>query len=289
MTECDQPGPDPTGLYDPRDERDSCGFGLIAQLDDRPSRATVDAALEALARMTHRGGVAADGLSGDGCGLLLKHPERFLRTLAKEAGFAVGSQFAAGLVFLPHDETQAARCRDTLRKALAEVQLAVAGWRTLPVAADACGATARSTMPRIEQVFAAPLIDVEGARPTPKPSAARCSWPAAAPPSACRTYRRSTWSACPADSIGYKGMVLPQRLPQLFPDLQRTELESSAVVFHQRFSTNTLPRWPLAHPFRLLAHNGEINTIDGNRALGAGARKHVWRTPALDIARIRRR
>ena len=149
MTECDQPGPDPMGLYDPRDERDSCGFGLIAQLDDKPARATVEAALEALARMTHRGGVAADGLSGDGCGLLLKQPERFLRTLAKEAGFALGSQFAAGLVFLPHDETGAARCRDTLRMALAEVQLAVAGWRTVPVDAEACGITARSNMPRI--------------------------------------------------------------------------------------------------------------------------------------------
>ena len=120
MTECDQ-----QGLYNPRDERDSCGFGLIAQLDDKPARSTVDAALEALARMTHRGGVAADGLSGDGCGLLLKQPERFLRTLAKEAGFTLGSQFAAGLVFLPNDETEAARCRETLRDALAEVQLAI--------------------------------------------------------------------------------------------------------------------------------------------------------------------
>ena len=105
MTECDQ-----ASLYNPRDERDSCGFGLIAQLDDHPSRATVDAALEALARMTHRGGVAADGLSGDGCGLLLKHPERFLRTLADEAGIALGAQFAAGLVFLPQDAADADRC-----------------------------------------------------------------------------------------------------------------------------------------------------------------------------------
>ena len=165
MTECDQQGPGFNGLYDPRDDRDSCGFGLIAHLDDTPARATVDAALEALARMTHRGGVAADGLSGDGCGLLLKQPERFLRTLAKEAGFALGSQFAAGLVFLPHDETEAARCRETLRAALAELQLTIAGWRTLPLDAEACGVTARANMPRIEQVFAAPLIDVEGVSP----------------------------------------------------------------------------------------------------------------------------
>ena len=276
MTECDQ-----QGLYNPRDERDSCGFGLIAQLDDKPARSTVDAALEALARMTHRGGVAADGLSGDGCGLLLKQPERFLRTLAKEAGIALGSQFAAGLVFLPNDETEAARCRETLRDALAEVQLAIAGWRTVPVDAEACGVTARATMPRIEQVFVAPLIDVEGARPAPD------------------TFRRALYLArrratqrlqdlpafysvtLSADSIGYKGMVLPSRLPQLYPDLQRAELETSVAVFHQRFSTNTTSRWSLAQPFRMLAHNGEINTIAGNRAW-AQARAHVWRSEQLD-------
>ena len=92
----------------------------------------------------------------------------------------------------------------------------------------------------------------------------------------------STWSACRAHAIGYKGMVLPERLAQFYPDLQRAELASSAVVFHQRFSTNTAPRWPLAQPFRLLAHNGEINTIAGNRAW-AQARAHAWRTPSLDL------
>ncbi|MEO5961978.1 MAG: glutamate synthase large subunit, partial [Thermomonas sp.] len=157
----------PIGLYDPRDERDACGFGLIAQLDDAPSRGLVDAALVALARMTHRGGVAADGLSGDGCGLLLKQPERFLRTLAHESKIALGSQFAAGLVFLPHDDALAAQARETLRTTLADVQLAIAGWRTPPLDVEACGASARKTMPRIEQVFVTPLLDVEGARPTP--------------------------------------------------------------------------------------------------------------------------
>ena len=276
MMECDQ-----ASLYNPRDERDSCGFGLIAQLDDHPSRATVDAALEALARMTHRGGVAADGLSGDGCGLLLKHPERFLRTLADEAGIALGAQFAAGLVFLPQDEAKAARCRETLRSALAEVQLAVAGWRVLPVDADACGATARANLPRIEQVFVAPAADADHAQPAPE------------------TFRRALFLArrratqrladvpafyivtLSADSIGYKGMVLPARLPQLYPDLQRADLASSVAVFHQRFSTNTTSRWSLAQPFRLLAHNGEINTIAGNRAW-AQARAHVWRSEHLD-------
>ena len=96
-------GLDQPGLYDARDERDACGFGMIAQLDDQPSRALVDTAIAALSRMTHRGGVAADGLTGDGCGLLIRKPDPFLRALARDAGIAIGPRYAAGVVFLPHD------------------------------------------------------------------------------------------------------------------------------------------------------------------------------------------
>jgi glutamate synthase (NADPH/NADH) large chain len=270
-------------LYDSRDERDSCGFGLIAQLDDRPSRALVDHALEALGRMTHRGGVAADGLSGDGCGLLIKQPDLFLRTLADEAGIAIGAQYAAGLVFLPQDnDVAAASVRAGLAHALREVGLAVAGWRAVPVEADACGASARRALPRIEQVFVVPSLDVDGARPAP------AAFQRALYLARRRAEQRLRGDvpgfyivSLSASSIGYKGMVLPERLPRLFPDLQRAELASSAVVFHQRFSTNTLSRWSLAQPFRLLAHNGEINTIAGNRRW-AQARAQLWRTDTLD-------
>ena len=276
MKECEQ-----QGLYDPRNERDACGFGLIAQLDDAPSRALVDSALVALARMTHRGGVAADGLSGDGCGLLLKQPDKFLRTLAREAKIALGSQFAAGLVFLPHDEALAAQARDTLRAALAEVQLAIAGWRIPPLDSEACGVSARKTMPRIEQVFVTPLLDVEGARPTPDSFRLGLYLARRRASQRLRDVMDFYIVSLSPDSIGYKGMVLPERLPQLYPDLQRPELESSVVVFHQRFSTNTSSRWSLAQPFRMLAHNGEINTIAGNRGW-AQARAHTWRSERLD-------
>ncbi|MCL1636044.1 glutamate synthase large subunit [Luteimonas sp. SX5] len=269
-------------LYDSRDERDSCGFGLIAQLDDRPSRALVDQALEALGRMTHRGGVAADGLSGDGCGLLIKQPDAFLRTLAAEAGIAFGAQFAAGLVFLPHDDEAVAHARAGLAQTLREVGLAVAGWREVPVDADACGKSARHSLPRIDQVFVVPALDVDGARPEP------AAFQRALYLARRRAEQRLRDSvpgfyivSLSAGSIGFKGMVLPSRLPQLFPDLRRAELASSAVVFHQRFSTNTSSRWSLAQPFRLLAHNGEINTIAGNRRW-AQARAAEWRTDTLD-------
>ncbi|TKR30200.1 glutamate synthase large subunit [Luteimonas gilva] len=271
-----------TGLYDPRDERDSCGFGLIAQLDDRPSRDLVEHALEALGRMTHRGGVAADGLSGDGCGLLIKRPDAFLRALAAEAGIALGVQYAAGLVFLPHDETDAAKARAGLAQALREVGLAIAGWRIVPLDESACGASARRSLPRIEQVFVGPALDVDGARPEP----------AAFQRGLYLARRRAEQRirgelpdfyivTLSADSVGYKGMVLPSHLPRLYPDLRRADLASSAVVFHQRFSTNTSSRWSLAQPFRLLAHNGEINTIAGNRRW-AQARAAEWRTDTLD-------
>ncbi|QNP39409.1 glutamate synthase large subunit [Lysobacter solisilvae (ex Woo and Kim 2020)] len=273
------PAPGPQGLYDPRDERDACGFGLIAQLDDAPSPALVQRAIAALVRMTHRGGVAADGLSGDGCGLLIRKPDAWLRALAAEANIALGQLYAAGLVFLPHDAAAAARVRDTLATALREVQLAAAGWRVVPVDPGACGERARAAMPRIEQLFVVPALDIDGARPSPERFQHALYLARRRAEQRLHDVADAYVVSLSAHAIGYKGMVLPDRLAQFYPDLQRQELASSAVVFHQRFSTNSAPRWPLAQPFRLLAHNGEINTISGNRAW-ARARAHEWRTPA---------
>lgn len=272
-----QGGFDP-GLYDPNDERDACGFGMIAQLDDQPSRALVDTAIAALSRMTHRGGVAADGLTGDGCGLLIRKPDAFLRALAAESGIDPGARFAAGLVFLPHDDALAAQCRATLEAELFRAGVAVKGWRVPPTDDAVCGQLAKDTLPRIEQLFVEAGAEQTGDAFTLALFLAR------------RRSEQQLRTSVPdfyvvtltPHAIGYKGMVLPDKLATFYPDLQRAELASSAVVFHQRFSTNTLPRWPLAHPFRLLAHNGEINTIEGNRRW-AQARSKVWKTPRFDI------
>lgn len=266
------------GLYDPNDERDACGFGMIAQLDDQPSRALVDTAIAALSRMTHRGGVAADGLTGDGCGLLIRKPEAFLRALATEANIALGERFASGLVFLPHDDALAAQCRATLEAELFRTGVAVKGWRIPPTHDAVCGQLAKDTLPRIEQLY------VEAGDGQKDEAFALALFLAR------RRSEQQLRASVPdfyvvtlsPHAIGYKGMVLPDKLATFYPDLQRGELASSAVVFHQRFSTNTLPRWPLAHPFRLLAHNGEINTIEGNRRW-AQARSKVWKTPRFDI------
>ena len=141
------------GLYKDSYERDSCGFGLIASLDDAASHWLVRTAITSLVRLTHRGAVAADGKTGDGCGLLLKRPERFLRAVAAECGIPLGSRFASGLVFLSRDEPPAAAARAALGAQLSRQGLELAGWRTVPTQADACGAEALKSLPRIEQVF----------------------------------------------------------------------------------------------------------------------------------------
>jgi glutamate synthase (NADPH) large chain len=265
------------GLFRESYERDSCGFGLLANLDDEPSHRLVATAITSLNRLTHRGAVAADGKTGDGCGLMLKYPEKFLRAVAAEAGIALPRLFASGIVFLSREEAKADAARRRLGAELEREGLRVAGWRRVPTNPEACGAEALRTLPHIEQVFVAgeaPQLDEATLnrrlflvrRRTEK--ALEATDPVFYVPSLS------------ASTLVYKGMVMPRYLAEFYPDLADSRLESSAVVFHQRFSTNTLPQWRLAHPYRYLAHNGEINTIQGNRNW-AVARGPLFRSPLL--------
>src|SRR6266513_2924962 len=265
-----------SGLHQDAYERDSCGFGLIASLDDAPSHWLVRTAMTSLNRLTHRGAIAADGKTGDGCGLLLKKPEGFLRAVAAEAGIELGPRFASGLVFLARDAQQAGAARVALATELTRQGLEVAGWRVVPVDRGACGEQALKSLPLIEQLFVncRPAQIDEAAFNRRLFMARRLTEKALAGdpefyvPSLC------------ASTIVFKGMVMPQYLAQFYPDLADPRLESSVAVFHQRFSTNTLPQWRLAHPYRYLAHNGEINTIQGNRNW-ATARGPLLRSPLL--------
>ncbi|MEJ2603583.1 MAG: glutamate synthase large subunit [Gammaproteobacteria bacterium] len=248
-------------LYDPAFERDSCGFGLIANLDDEPSAWVVETAIGALKRLTHRGAVAADGKTGDGCGLLLKTPDRFLRGVAAEAGIELGRRYAAGTVFLQRNEELDRRARATLEKQLSAVGLEAAGWREVPVDESVCGEEALRTLPRIAQVFVnAPQGMARTSFNRNLFMARRRAENALADTDDCFYV-----SSLSANTISYKGMVMPEALPVFYPDLRDPRMQTSVAVFHQRFSTNTWPQWRLAQPFRLLAHNGEINTIRGNR------------------------
>lgn len=264
------------GLYLPSFEKDSCGFGLIAHMDGVASHWLVKTAIQSLGRLTHRGAIAADGKTGDGCGLLLKKPERFLRALAEEESFRLGTVFAVGMVFLSHDPERALAARAQLENELRREGLEVAGWRRVPINPEACGAEALKTLPCIEQIFvsAPPGMSEEnfnrhlfiGRRRTENVLA--------------KTDDCFYVPSLSAQTICYKGLVMPANLPVFYRDLQDARLETSICVFHQRFSTNTWPEWRLAHPFRFLAHNGEINTIQGNRGW-AIARGHTFASPLI--------
>ena len=257
-------------------EKDSCGFGLIASLDDRASHWVLQTAISSLNRLTHRGAIATDGKTGDGCGLLIKQPTEFLRAVAAEAGFNLAPLFAAGLVFLSRDAAKAAAARETLSEQLRLESLSVAGFRALPTDPAACGSEALKSLPLIEQVFVNAPADIDAPAFNRKLFLAR------------RRCEKKLEAEDPvfyvpslsASTIVYKGMVMPQFLAQFYPDLKDPRLEASVVVFHQRFSTNTLPQWRLAHPYRYLAHNGEINTVQGNRSW-AVARGPLFRSPLL--------
>jgi len=249
------------GLYDPSFERDSCGFGLIAQLDDVPSHHVVEQGIAALVRLTHRGAVAADGKTGDGCGLLLKFPDAYFREVGEAEGFSLTERFAAGTVFLSRDDRLAASVRGEIEAAVAHCDLEVAGWREVPVRPDVCGELAKRSLPRIEQVFVNAPAGMQRGTFNRQLFLARRKAERRLAPIDQTAYVASLSSA----TISYKGMVMPQVLAKFYPDLEDPRLETSVCLFHQRFSTNTLPEWRLAQPFRFLAHNGEINTIQGNR------------------------
>jgi len=267
--------PGEKGLYREAYEKDSCGFGLIANLDDTPSHWLVRTAIASLNRLTHRGAIAADGKTGDGCGLLLKKPEKFLRAVGKDAGLKLAPLFAAGNVFLSADASQADRAREELAAQLKHEGLVLAGWRPLPTDPSVCGAEALKTLPVMDQLFVNAPADMEVAEFNRKLFMARrrAEKALAADP----VFYMPSLSA---STIVYKGMVMPTHLGEFFKDLADPRVEASVALFHQRFSTNTLPQWRLAHPYRMLAHNGEINTVEANRNW-AVARGSVLKTPLL--------
>ena len=267
-----------SGLYDPAFERDSCGFGLIANLDDMPSHWVVETAISALARLTHRGAVAADGKTGDGCGLLIKFPRAFLRAVGEELGFVISERFAAGTVFLSQDDKAAAAARAEIDRAVAEIGLEVAGWREVPTDPSVCGEQALETLPRIEQLYVNAPAGMSRGRFNRRLFLARR-----------RAEKRlgnddTYFASLSSVTISYKGMIMPAALPEFYPDLRDPRLESSVCLFHQRFSTNTLPQWRLAQPFRFLAHNGEINTIQGNRNWAPARAKNFLSDKLDDIS-----
>ncbi|KFA99903.1 glutamate synthase large subunit [Vibrio sp. ER1A] len=262
-------------LYDPSLVKDNCGFGLIAHMQGQPSHKLVRTAISALDRMTHRGGINSDGKTGDGCGLLLQKPDSYFKLIAEENGWNLGKQYAVGMLFLSKDPVKAQSAKDIINQELSQETLTVSGWRDVPTNDDVLGPIALSSVPDIVQVFiSAPAgwreQDVERRLYIAKRRIEK------------RIIDDEDFYICSLSTqvIVYKGLCMPADLPRFYLDLADLRMESSICLFHQRFSTNTQPRWPLAQPFRYLAHNGEINTIEGNRQW-AKARAYKFASPLL--------
>ncbi|QGK70821.1 glutamate synthase large subunit [Allosaccharopolyspora coralli] len=259
--------PGPQGLYDPDEEQDSCGVAMVADIRGRRSHAIVADALTALANLEHRGAAGAEPTSGDGAGILLQLPDGLLRA---EAGFTLPepdasgeSRYVAGVCFLPSDPAERAKAVAIVERLAAEEQLRVLGWRDVPVAQEHAGVgpTALGCMPHFAMLFAEGAAGESGLALDRLAFCLRKRAEHVAAAEDLEVYFPSLSSR----TLVYKGMLTTEQLPAFFPDLTDERLESAIGLVHSRFSTNTFPSWPLAHPFRYVAHNGEINTVRGNR------------------------
>ena len=238
-------------------DHDACGTGFVAQLGSPPSHDIIQYALTALERLTHRGGVDADGASGDGAGLLTSIPEAFFRARAGEQGIELPEHFGLGFAFFPASASIDARA--AVEAAADTARLRILGWRRVPVATASLGRMALETMPETWQFYVAPFHSTRGpSRFEFRLALLRKRAESLLPP---RCYICSLSS----QMIVYKGLLTPWQFPQFYEDLRDPSFATTFAVFHQRYSTNTQPSWHLAQPFRYSAHNGEINTIISNR------------------------
>ena len=247
------------GLYDPRFEHDACGVSFVANIKGVRSREIVTLGITALCNMEHRGATGAEADTGDGAGILIQVPDAFLRAVAGFELPAMG-KYAVGIAFLPADPARTATAIETVERIIVEEGLRPLGWRVVPSNPDCLGASARAVMPAIQQFFLDDVAGAEGIDLDRKIFVARK-----------RIERelvgdmRTYFSSLSSRTLVYKGMFTTPELGDFFPDLWDDRMESSLALVHSRFSTNTFPSWPLAHPYRYIAHNGEINTVQGNR------------------------
>lgn len=262
-------------LYQHDDVRDNCGFGLIADINGEARHDLITTAVQGLDRMQHRGGIGADGKTGDGCGLLLQMPEQFFRDYAKQQGWGLSKKFAVGSIFFSNNSDQREAARAVIEQELKKETLEITGWRKVPTDNSVLGEGAKQSEPTIEQVIiSAPpgwrKKDIERRLYM----ARRRIEKHISDPN--QLYIASLSSLL----LVYKGLMMAGDLQNYYKDLADEQLKTTICVFHQRFSTNTQPRWHLAQPFRFLAHNGEINTIRANRQW-AKARAYKLQTPLI--------
>jgi len=256
----------PKGLYDPSFEHDSCGVGFIARIDGKPTHAVIEDSIRVLINLEHRGAVGSDEATGDGAGLLMQMPDLFFRRECQDIGIQLPEKgnYGVAMVFLPRDKKSADYCISVFERVAEEEKCEVLGWRDVPVSSGGIGELARSSQPRVNQLFLSRgslehdaferklyvirrLVEKE-----------------------INAYEKSEFNqfyivSLSSRTINYKGYMNGKDLPHFYPDLNDKDFQCMFSVIHQRYSTNTFPSWSLAQPFRFLAHNGEINTLSGNK------------------------
>jgi glutamate synthase (NADPH/NADH) large chain len=251
------------GLYDPTQEHDACGVGLVASIDGQPRREVVEAGVEALKAVWHRGAVDADGKTGDGAGIHLQIPQNFFHEHIARTGHEPGTgRIAVGMTFLPRTDLGAQeRCRVIVEREILGSGYSIYGWRQVPVNTEVIGEKANATRPEIEQIMIANSPGVTAKQFEVDLYVIRRRIEKAAEEESIKDFYICSLSC---RSVIYKGMFLAEQLTAFYPDLLDPRFVSNFAIFHQRYSTNTFPNWWLAQPFRVLAHNGEINTLKGN-------------------------
>ncbi len=253
--------PPKQGMYNPAFEKDACGLAMVATLRGEAGHDIIALALEALRNLEHRGAIGSDAGTGDGAGILTQMPDEFLRAVAGFELPPVG-EYAVGLAFLPRDSSQRRQQKADIEKIARAEGLRVLGWREVPTANEHLGKLADEARPAFEQLF----VSAGGATHTDAPLTG-----IALDRVAYRLRKRAGhelgayFVTLSSRTLGYKGMVTTLQLEPFYPDLQDERFASELAVVHSRYSTNTFPSWPLAQPLRMLAHNGEINTVGGNR------------------------
>lgn len=273
--------PGKQGLYSPEHEHDSCGVGFVVDIKGRKTHATVAQALQVLCNLTHRGACGCDPDTGDGAGIILQIPHEFFAREASKLGFTLppAGDYGVGVAFLSPNDDSRIKCEERIRQIVMDEGQELLGWRDVPVDPMAIGHVARSAMPRIRQFFIKRCWDFENSDAFERKLFVIRKW----------ANRRIKDEGVPGNevfympslssrSLIYKGMLIAHQIANFYPDLKDEAVVSALALVHSRFSTNTFPTWELAHPYRMIAHNGEINTLRGNRNW-MGARQALLQSP----------
>lgn len=261
------------GLYNPQNEHDACGVGFVLNMNGKREHGIVEKGVKVLENLLHRGATGADVNTGDGAGLLVQIPDNFFRKSLKMKLPELG-RYAVGMFFLPQDASKRSAAMDLVKKISGEERFKILSVRDVPVKAEVVGDTARAVMPFISQVFLQPEREISGEalERALLVLRKRMEHETDLPADGADGFYVASLSA---RTIVYKGMMTAPQVPLFYPDLNDANFDSAVAVVHQRYSTNTFPSWPLAQPFRYMAHNGEINTIRGNRNWMAAREKNL--------------